>query len=197
MNAYLRSATLLALTLGLGGCATYPYNQDVLYADGSYYSPAAAGNGDYYYASVVPSYQHYSYYGYTGYCSVLYSSCASWPYYSYYPYYHRPGAVIYYDYYAPYYYAPSHYRRAYRSYPNNSARTYRSSAMPNSASTTKTTAPASTASNSDTQALAQPPQPSANSQPTTTSRKMHQPQRQIIREQIKGRAGTRHSPLLD
>jgi hypothetical protein len=44
-----------ALGLGLGGCATTTYN-GMIYEDGSYYSPPADGNGDYY---VAPEPQPY------------------------------------------------------------------------------------------------------------------------------------------
>src|SRR3990167_1875455 len=101
-----RAVIILALSLGLGACATY-YDDGVRYEDGSYYSPGDAGRGDYYYAP-EPSYNRYyydefdrfffvsSYYGfgsfgggwygspiysYGGYCSVRYRYCPPFGYY--------------------------------------------------------------------------------------------------------------------
>jgi len=101
-----RTVIILALGLGLGGCATY-YDDGVRYEDGSYYSPGDGGRGDYYYAP-EPSYNRYyydefdrfffdsSYYGYgsfgggwygspfysySGYCSARYRYCPPFGYY--------------------------------------------------------------------------------------------------------------------
>ena len=116
-----RAVTLLALALGLGGCATY-YDEGVSYDDGSYYSPADSGRGDYYYAP-EPSYNRYyydefdrfffdsSYYGfgsfgsswygsplysYGGYCSARYRYCPPFGYYDpFYDPFPRFGLSIY------------------------------------------------------------------------------------------------------
>jgi len=123
-----RAVTLLALALGLGGCATY-YDEGVSYDDGSYYSPADSGRGDYYYAP-EPSYNRYyydefdrfffdsSYYGfgsfgsgwygsplysYGGYCSARYRYCPPFGYYDpFYDPFPRFGLSIYFG--DPWYY---------------------------------------------------------------------------------------------
>lgn len=124
-----RAVTLLALALGLGGCATY-YDDGVSYDDGSYYSPADAGRGDYYYAP-EPSYNRYyydefdrfffdsSYYGfgsfgngwygsplysYGGYCSARYRYCPPFGYFDpFYDPFPRFGLSIYFG--DPWYYS--------------------------------------------------------------------------------------------
>lgn len=55
----------LSLALSLGGCASYSshYRDDIVYRDGSYYSPSRDGYGDYYYAP-EPSYDSYYDYGF-------------------------------------------------------------------------------------------------------------------------------------
>ena len=123
-----RAITLLVLALGSSACATY-YDQGVSYDDGSYYSPADSGRGDYYYAP-EPSYNRYyydefdrfffdsSYYGfgsfgsgwygspiysYGGYCSARYRYCPPFGYYDpFYDPFPRFGLSIYFG--DPWYY---------------------------------------------------------------------------------------------
>jgi hypothetical protein len=86
------AAIALALAVGLSGCASYStgYRSDVVYRDGSYYSPGDASHGDYYYAP-EPAYDYYDYYGqdffygsplygYGGFCSVRYRYCPPFGY---------------------------------------------------------------------------------------------------------------------
>lgn len=88
---------LIAITLatGLGACASTP-DYGLRYQDGSYYSPASEGRGDYYVgADYRRSYYAYDefdlffgrgyggwygspFYGYGGYCSVRYRYCPRW-----------------------------------------------------------------------------------------------------------------------
>jgi hypothetical protein len=104
-----------ALAALLAGCATYSNDYRDQYADGSYYSPADGGNGDYYYAP-ERSDPYYSYgydrgyydyryslgpigYGrFDGYCSVQFSSCAPYwyGYSSYSPSYRHFGFSLFY-----------------------------------------------------------------------------------------------------
>ena len=85
---------IIALVLGLAGCASYPSNTrfDAGYQDGSYYSPADAGYGDYYYAP-EPRNDYYDYYDpslyyrygsrfdpFGGYCSARYRYCPPFGY---------------------------------------------------------------------------------------------------------------------
>lgn len=110
MTPRFRSA-IVALSLGLGGCASYPGERDgVVYSDGSYYSPAAGAYGDYYYAPSASAYPNYMYYGYPypysyydPYCSARYRYCAPGWYYGY---------GVPYSYYYPYRYPSSGYRIA-------------------------------------------------------------------------------------
>ena len=123
-----RAVILLALALGLSACATY-YDEGVSYDDGSYYSPADSGRGDYYFAP-EPSYNRYyydefdrfffdsSYYGfgsfgnswygspmysYGGYCSARYRYCPPFGYYDpFYDPFPRFGLSIYFG--DPWYY---------------------------------------------------------------------------------------------
>ena len=93
---------LIALTLGLSGCAStsggYAENGTV-YRDGSYYSPAGDGRGDYYYAPEPSRFDDgYGVYGFgfdpffgaiglsgfDGYCSVQYRNCAAYDFGSFY-----------------------------------------------------------------------------------------------------------------
>ena len=91
-----------ALLAALGGCASYDsryYRDDVVYEDGSYYAPAADGEGDYYYAPDDDAYGYdnwndwgygpgyppyflagpgYGVAGFNGYCSVAYPACLPW-----------------------------------------------------------------------------------------------------------------------
>ncbi len=116
MSIRLISTALLAATLA--ACASYPsdsYRGRVVYEDGSYYSPADDGYGDYYYAPEREygydyyGYDHYGYgygyydyryslgpigyLGYDGFCSARYRSCAPYWYggYAYWPSYSRFG----------------------------------------------------------------------------------------------------------
>jgi hypothetical protein len=113
MNTRLFLAAGLAALLA--GCATYSNDYRDTYADGSYYSPAGDGNGDYYYAPErADPYYAYGYdrgyydyryslgpigYGrFDGYCSVQFSSCAPY-WYGYWPYsssYSRLGFSLFY-----------------------------------------------------------------------------------------------------
>ena len=73
--SYRRAVVMVAVLLGLGACAEYPtnYRADV-YEDGSYYRPADAGRGDYYYAP-EPDYRDYDFYdGSFGFGPPFYSS---------------------------------------------------------------------------------------------------------------------------
>lgn len=87
---------LIAITLagGLGACASSP-DYGLRYQDGSYYSPAGEGRGDYY-VGVEPQRSYYLYddfdlffdggygwygspfYSHGGYCSVRYRYCPRW-----------------------------------------------------------------------------------------------------------------------
>ena len=125
---------LLALSLAscLGGCASYSsqYRDDIVYRDGSYYSPSRDGYGDYYYArqSSYDAYYDYGFappWGWTGLHCDFYRGyrCSPFGYYGYgYPgwsvglyyggggYYYDPyGYDPYYDYYLPYGYWPPHH----------------------------------------------------------------------------------------
>jgi hypothetical protein len=82
---YLHAFSVAALAVGLGGCASMSsnYQSDAVYRDGSYYSPADAGYGDYYYAP-EPRYDYYydhsyffgsPFYTFGGYCSMRYRYC--------------------------------------------------------------------------------------------------------------------------
>jgi hypothetical protein len=124
-----QALAVLFLALGLGACATYP-NYGVRYEDGSYYSPADEGQGDYYYAP-EPRYERYYYddydwffgspfygpghfggwygspfYRYDGYCSVRYRYCPRSGYYDSFP---RFGLSLQFG--DPWYY--DRYRRGY------------------------------------------------------------------------------------
>lgn len=90
---YRLSFATIALALGLGGCATYSdyYGSNVVYEDGSYYSPADQSQGDYYFAPerdydpyYYDDYFYNDYWGapgyFTGYCSVRYRYCPSYGY---------------------------------------------------------------------------------------------------------------------
>lgn len=104
-----QALAILVLTSGVGACATY-YSDGVQYDDGSYYSPADEGEGDYYFAPQPRYYHHYDYhydwffgwpyyhgpygswygspfYRYDGYCSVGYRYCPSNGYYDSFPYF--------------------------------------------------------------------------------------------------------------
>jgi hypothetical protein len=109
---YRHALAVTALAAGLSGCASMStnYQSNVRYQDGSYYSPAEAGYGDYYYAP-EPRYDYYydhsyfygsSFYSFGAPCSFRYRYCSPfgydpfysfgwygwydpfWPYYAYY-----------------------------------------------------------------------------------------------------------------
>ncbi len=84
----------ISLVAGLGACASSP-DYGMRYQDGSYYSPAAEGRGDYYVGAETRRSYYYSddydlffgsgygwydspFYSYGGYCSVRYRYCPRW-----------------------------------------------------------------------------------------------------------------------
>ena len=88
----MKRITWMAMSaLLLGACASSGTHQGMVYRDGSWYSPAEAGRGDYY--TAMPrshydyGYDHPYYYGiglvpYGAYCPVQYRWCTSyWPVY--------------------------------------------------------------------------------------------------------------------
>ena len=99
---YRHALAAIALALGLAGCASYPsnYRSDLLYEDGSYYSPADADYGDYYYAP-EPRYDSSPllfygspFYGFDGYCSARYRYCPPFGYSPFLDPYHRFGFIL-------------------------------------------------------------------------------------------------------
>jgi hypothetical protein len=92
---YQRVLIAITLAAGLGACASSP-DYGLRYEDGSYYSPAGEGRGDYYVgADLQHSYYLYDdfdlffghgyggwygspFYSYGGYCSVRYRYCPRW-----------------------------------------------------------------------------------------------------------------------
>ena len=85
MNIRIASA-VIAIAIGLSACASTSSNMhsSVVYRDGSYYSPAEAGRGDYYYAPEPREDDYFGYdpfffggpfYSFGGYCSVAYRTC--------------------------------------------------------------------------------------------------------------------------
>ena len=100
---YRHALVVIAFSLGLGGCASYPsnYRSDLRYEDGSYYSPVDAGYGDYYYAP-EPRHDYHDYYdqsffygspfhSFDGYCSARYRYCPPFGYSPFLDPYHRFG----------------------------------------------------------------------------------------------------------
>ena len=100
---YRHALVVIAFSLGLGGCASYPsnYRSDLRYEDGSYYSPVDAGYGDYYYAP-EPRHGYHDYYdqsffygspfhSFGGYCSARYRYCPPFGYSPFLDPYHRFG----------------------------------------------------------------------------------------------------------
>lgn len=90
---YRHALAFLALALGLGGCASTSSNYRADYRDGSYYSPADAGYGDYYYAP-EPRYDYYYDHSYF-YGSPFWRDPFLYPYY-------RFGFNTYYGWYDPF-----------------------------------------------------------------------------------------------
>ena len=114
----MKKTMLLAAILLLSACAGTSTRDGLVYRDGSWYSPAAAGRGDYYTGS-EHNHDHHHFYApwawsvgfvpYGGYCPVMYRYCTSFwadPWYGY--------QVGYYAY--PYAYVPRpHPRRHHRA----------------------------------------------------------------------------------
>src|SRR5205085_5336821 len=106
--------TMLATTLLLAGCASAGNDNGMVRRDGSWYSPATDGHGDYYtgsdhrYLAAEPWAWSVGFAPYDGYCSVIYSYCTSfWGYSPWAPY----GG------YSPWAWAwvpPTHHRRPMR-----------------------------------------------------------------------------------
>jgi hypothetical protein len=90
---YRHALAFLALALGLGGCASTSSNYRADARDGSYYSPADAGYGDYYYAP-EPRYDYYYDHSYF-YGSPFWHDPFLYPYY-------RFGFNTYYGWYDPF-----------------------------------------------------------------------------------------------
>jgi hypothetical protein len=104
---------VLAIALGVGGCASTTSNvqSSARYENGSYYSPAEAGYGDYYYAPEPrndyygdPFFYGSSFYAFGGYCPAVYGYCSPFwvdpfwgpfgfpsPYYGYHHHHHSHG----------------------------------------------------------------------------------------------------------
>ena len=85
MNTRIATA-VIAIAIGLSGCASTSssMHSGVVYQDGSYYSPAEAGRGDYYYAPEPRADDYFGYdpfffgspfYAFGGYCSAAYRYC--------------------------------------------------------------------------------------------------------------------------
>ena len=96
-----------ALAAGLAGCASMSsnYQSNVRYQDGSYYSPAEAGYGDYYYAP-EPRYDYYydhsyffgsPFYSFGAPCSFRYRYCSPFGYDPFYDPYYGFGWYGWYD----------------------------------------------------------------------------------------------------
>lgn len=123
---------VIALVLGASGCASTSssYRSDLRYEDGSYYSPATAGRGDYYlgperYDPYSDSFYLSTFgspYGssFGGYCSAMYRYCPSF----WYDPFHRFGYFGGYGYWADpfwyvydYRYVPRRHRHAQADHP--------------------------------------------------------------------------------
>jgi len=111
----MKKTMLLAATLALAACAGTSTKDGLVYRDGSWYSPAAGGHGDYYTGRERHYYGGYYYpwawdvgfASYGGYCPIEYRYCTSFwadPWF---------GAMVYPGYYRPFVfaYAPQRMRR--------------------------------------------------------------------------------------
>ena len=110
MNTRIATA-VIALAMGLSGCASTSssMHSSVVYRDGSYYSPAEAGRGDYYYAPEPRADDYFGYdpflfgspfYAFGGYCSAAYRYCPPFWYGAFFDPWYDP------------FWASSHYYRA-------------------------------------------------------------------------------------
>ena len=102
----MKKSMLFAAALLLAGCASTGTRDGLVYKDGSWYSPAREGHGDYYTGASRRHHDHYydvpwawsvGFVPYGGYCPAMYRYCTSFwadPYYSagWYPWYY-PVAV--------------------------------------------------------------------------------------------------------
>ena len=99
----MKKSMLLASVLLLSACAGTTTRDGLVYRDGSWYSPAADGRGDYYTGS-SPTHHHHAYdwpwawsvgfVPYGGYCPAMYRYCTSFwaePWYSYHAGYYPYG----------------------------------------------------------------------------------------------------------
>lgn len=144
---YRHTLTLLVIAFGLAACTSYPssYRDRAVYSDGSYYSRAGDGYGDYYYAPQRSYYDYPGYYGYgPSYFSYSYGDCwryrgcSPWGFSGHWGPYSRSGLSIFYrqrgwsgSYWGPYsnrgYRTPRHSRPAPRPRmtPDNDRRDFR------------------------------------------------------------------------